>query len=131
VPSPARPEHLYHLAIADEWEAARASGGPYERSTIGRSLADEGFIHCSFAGQVQGVADRFYGGRTDVVLLVVDPARLDGEVRVEDVVGAGEAFPHLYGPLPLGAVVRVVAVPVDADGRLAVTALLDRRSTRS
>jgi uncharacterized protein (DUF952 family) len=111
---------LFHLARRDEWEAARASGSDYERSTIGRSLADVGFIHCSFAGQVQGVADRFYGGRDDVVLLVIEPDRVDVEIRVEDVAGTGEAFPHIYGPLPVGAVVAVHEVPLRDDGRLAI-----------
>jgi glutathione S-transferase len=115
---------LYHLALADEWDAARRAGGPYRRSTIGRSLEDEGFVHCSFAHQVAGVAERFYRGRPDVVLLVLDPARLGAEVRVEDLVGTGEAFPHVYGPLPLAAVVRTAPVPRDDDGRLLVDALL-------
>jgi uncharacterized protein (DUF952 family) len=115
---------LYHLALADEWAATREAGGPYERSTIGRSLADEGFVHCSFAGQVRGVADRFYCGRADVVLLELDPDRLGAEVRVEDLVGAGERFPHVYGPVPLDAVVRATPVPLGPDGRLALDGLL-------
>jgi uncharacterized protein (DUF952 family) len=116
---------LYHLALADEWAAAQAAGGPYRRSTIGRSLADEGFVHCSFAGQVRGVADRFYGGRADVVLLEIDPARFAAEVRVEDLIGAGERFPHVYGPIPLAAVVRATPVALGPDGRLVLDGLLD------
>lgn len=111
------PARLYHLAIRDEWEEALTRGGPYRRSTLGRSLADEGFIHCSFAHQVQATADRFYRGRDDLVLLEIDTARLVAEVRVEDLVGAGQAFPHIYGPLPVEAVVRARDVPLDLDGR--------------
>lgn len=40
--------HIYHLALRHAWEAAREEGGPYRRSTIDRSLDDEGFIHCSY-----------------------------------------------------------------------------------
>jgi len=117
------PSPLFHLALRDDWQAASANGGAYERSTIGRSLLDEGFIHCSFADQVQATADRYYGGRDDVVLLTIDRARLAAPVRVEAVPG-GERFPHLYGPLPVDAVSRVVPVPIGSDGRLDLGPLL-------
>src|SRR5207248_11165620 len=101
---------LYHLALAQDWE--RDTGAAYDMSTIGRSLADEGFVHCSFAHQVQPTADRFYRGRGDVLLLVIDPGALTSPVKVE------EAFPHIYGPINRDAVVRVVPVPLRVDGRL-------------
>jgi uncharacterized protein (DUF952 family) len=94
-----RSARIYHLAIASEWEAAVAAGGPYDRSTVGVSLAEQGFIHCSFAEQVEATAAFFYADRDDVLLLTIDPSALGAEVRVED------GFPHLYGPLPLVAVV--------------------------
>lgn len=114
---------LFHLALRAEWLRARTAGS-YDRSTVDRSLAEEGFVHCSFAEQVQATADRFYRGRDDVVLLRIDPDRLDVTVRVEAVPGSGQAFPHVYGPLPVGAVVAVDPVPVGADGRLDVGGLL-------
>jgi uncharacterized protein (DUF952 family) len=128
-------DRIYHLALADEWSAAVTSGTAYERSTLGVSLAEQGFVHCSFAGQVQRIADLVYRGRTDVVLLAVDPRRLRSEVRVEapsatggDEAGGGsrdgDRFPHVYGPLDLEAVVAVTPVPLGADGRLAVDAVL-------
>ncbi|MDT0426000.1 DUF952 domain-containing protein, partial [Streptomyces evansiae] len=46
------------------------------------------------------------GGR-DLVVLVVDPARLTDPVRYEAMKPGGEEFPHLYGPLPVEAVVEV------------------------
>lgn len=112
---------IFHLALAGEWERARVAGC-YDRSTIDRSLAEEGFIHCSFAEQVQATADRYYRGRDDVVLLTIDPERLDAEVRVEEAPGTGQSFPHVYGPVPVGAVVAARPVPLGADGRLDVRA---------
>ena len=113
---------LYHLALARDW-AGDDTGAGYTTSTIGRTLADEGFIHCSFPEQIQGVADRFYRGRPDVVLLELDADALRAPVKVEPVPG-GEAFPHLYGPLNRDAVVRAVPVPLTGDGRLDVAAVL-------
>ena len=92
---------LHHLALAGEWAAAKLDGA-YRRSTIGRSLDDEGFIHCSYDHQVAETASRFYAGRDDVVVLVIDPARLQVPVRVEG------GFPHIYCELPAEAVVAVV-----------------------
>lgn len=98
---------IFHLALVDEWDEAVARGGPYERSTIGASLQDVGFIHCSFEHQVPDTARRFYAGRADVVVLEIDAARLAPHVRHEAGDATDEAFPHLYAPLPLDAVIAV------------------------
>ncbi|MFF7014654.1 MULTISPECIES: DUF952 domain-containing protein [Streptomyces] len=106
-------EPLLHLAEAALWEAARGTG-TYEMSTRGRTLQEEGFIHLSLPRQLPGVARMLYGdgGGTgadghDLVVLVVDPARLTAPVRYEAMKPGGEEFPHLYGPLPVAAVVEV------------------------
>lgn len=106
---------LHHLALAADWEAAAATG-EYRTSTLGRTLEEEGFIHLSRPEQVAATADRFYRGRSDVVLLDVDPA-LVGAPVVEDPVG-DDRYPHLYGPLPVAAVTRVGPLPPGPDGRL-------------
>lgn len=117
--------HLYHLALADEWDEAVHRGGPYTRSTAHRSLAEEGFIHCSMEAQLQGTADRHYRGRDDVVLLSIDPALVGSEIRVEDLHGMAEAYPHVYGPIPLAAVISAKSVPLREDGTLDIAAALD------
>ncbi|MFC9030153.1 DUF952 domain-containing protein [Streptomyces arboris] len=112
-------EPLLHLAEAPLWEAARGTG-TYEMSTRGRTLQEEGFIHLSLPHQLPGVARMLYGdeagagdgseggdGGHDLVVLVVDPARLADPVRYEAMKPGGEEFPHLYGPLPVAAVVEV------------------------
>jgi len=97
---------LYHIALRSDWEAATGNG-EYTISTRGRSLADEGFIHCSFAEQVDATADRFYADVDDAVVLRIDPRRLTSRIVVEDLAGTGEQFPHVYGPIPVDAVVEV------------------------
>jgi uncharacterized protein (DUF952 family) len=96
---------IYHLALRAEWNEANSNGGPYRRSTFGKTLAEVGFIHCSFQEQVQQIADLLYAGRTDVVLLTIDTDGVDADVRVEG------GFPHIYGELPISAVVSVEAWP--------------------
>jgi glutathione S-transferase len=109
------PGWLYHLALRREWAEARRDGS-YGRSTRGRSLEEVGFIHLSGAHQVQATAQRFYGDLPsgELVLLSVDPQRLAaaGLVVIEEPApGSGELFPHLYGALPLEAV--LLAQPFD------------------
>jgi len=118
------PGRIYHLALASEWRDATRADRPYRRSTLGRSLEEEGFIHCSFAGQVQTIADLIYRGRDDVVLLTIDPSRLEAEIRVENLEGGDELFPHIYGALSLDAVVASDDVRVAADGSLVVLPLI-------
>src|SRR3954454_22018519 len=115
---------FYHLALREDWEEALRTGGPYSRSTLGKSLADEGFIHCSFAHQVQVIADAVYRGRKDVVLLTIDPSRLGQEVRIEAAADIEQRFPHTYGPLPLDAVVAADHLQQRSDGTLASEGVL-------
>ncbi|MEV6868466.1 DUF952 domain-containing protein [Streptosporangium subroseum] len=98
--------NILHLALAADWDAARQAG-EYRVSTLGRTLEQEGFIHaCADQAQLHGVARRFYAEVTDpLVLLTIDPTGLD--VRLETPDDSPEAFPHIYGPLPLTAVISV------------------------
>ena len=106
--------------MADDWARAQADEAGYCVSTIGRSLDDVGFIHCSFAHQVRGVADAFYRGRSDVVLLTIDRGRVHAEIREEAPPGGTDRFPHIYGPLNLDAVAAVEPIAARVDGSLAL-----------
>jgi uncharacterized protein (DUF952 family) len=108
---------VYHAALAADWEAALATG-TYTTSTRGRSLDEVGFIHCSNREQVEAVADRGYGDVTDLVLLRIDAARLTAKVVDEPPEpGSAERFPHVYGPIAVGAVVEARPWRRDDDGR--------------
>lgn len=93
---------LYHITAKLDWQAAQRAG-EYRAS----SLEAEGFIHCSLANQVTATGERYYKGITDLVLLEIDDTRLSSGVRYEPA-PTGEEFPHIYGPLNLDAVVRVI-----------------------
>jgi len=111
--SSAVPERIFHIATASEWRTTLETG-TYTTSTVGRTLAEEGFIHASRRDQVQGVFDRYYRSlREDLVLLTIDPALLTSEVRVDPV--GEDTYPHVYGPINRAAVVD--AVPLSRTGR--------------
>ncbi len=100
---------ILHITTRAQWEAAQSSG-----AYRGDTLASEGFIHCSRPEQVATVGDRFFRGVHGLVLLVIDRARVAAPVRDE---GADDdLFPHIYGPLNLGAVMRVAPFESRADG---------------
>lgn len=114
---------IYHIALAADWDAAVAAGD-YRVSTLGRTLDDEGFLHASTSAQVRGVADAFYAGvREPLVLLTIDERRLTVPLQWDAVPGRPDPFPHLYGPLDVDAVVLATPLTRDAAGRLELPAL--------
>lgn len=112
--SPKPPGVLVHLCSAGSWAEAQEAG-----ALRPESLHSVGFVHLSTPQQVHLPANRLYRGCTDLVLLQVDPAKLDAPVRWEPgVPGDPEAmlFPHLYGPLPVRAVIGVSDYRAGPDG---------------
>ncbi|MGZ4627822.1 DUF952 domain-containing protein [Oryzihumus sp.] len=103
---------IYHLAKQQHWDASRVSGS-YEQSTLGRTLAEEGFIHCSSAQQWPVVRRAFYAAYPKPLLLLeIDESRLTSPlVREVGNPETGEEFPHVYGPIDVDAVVGVTELP--------------------
>ena len=106
-------ESIYHLALLDNWQEAQASPErEYTTSTLGTTLAEQGFIHCSFDNQVDRIANFIFKGVPDVVLLTICQSKLKSPVKVENLEGGTELFPHIYGTLNLDAVTKVEPYPV-------------------
>ncbi|MEV4202130.1 DUF952 domain-containing protein [Micromonospora globbae] len=110
---------IYKLLPTTEWDDARAAG-QFTGTAVDHQ---DGFIHFSAADQVVETARRHFAGATGLTLLTVDPARLGDRLRWEPSRG-GAHFPHLYGPLPVAAVVAAQALPADVPAPDAVAALL-------
>ncbi|MFG2104685.1 DUF952 domain-containing protein [Micromonospora echinaurantiaca] len=111
---------IYKLLPTTEWDEALAAGR-LAGTAVDRQ---DGFVHLSAADQVVETARRHFAGVTGLTLLTVDPARLGDALRWEPSRG-GQLFPHLYGPLPVAAVVAAQALPADTPAADAVAALLD------
>jgi uncharacterized protein (DUF952 family) len=108
-------EFLLHLCGQQDWEAAKAVG-----ELCPESLFAVGFVHLSTREQVHLPANRLFAGRTDLVLLHVDPQGLGSPVRWEPGVSTDPEsmrFPHLYGRLPTAAVIAVTPYLPGGDGR--------------
>lgn len=100
------PEVIHHVTAPDTWARA-VQENTFTESTLGRSLEEEGFIHCCEADQLGFVLTNFYGDVAhDLVLLTIDPDLLESPlVREIGNPETGEQFPHIYGPLNPSAVV--------------------------
>ncbi len=101
---------IYHITTKDEWQTAQANG-----KYTAPSLQSEGFIHCSTDKQVPHVANAFYRGRNDLVLLKLDENRIKSQVKWEAPAGApadgiseSDLFPHIYGVINLDAIISVI-----------------------
>jgi uncharacterized protein (DUF952 family) len=105
---------ILHFCPRADWEAATATG-TYRADT----LESQGFVHCSTPSQVAVPATALARGRRDIVLLEIDESRLAEPVVWEQ--GdppdpGGMLFPHVYGPIPVEAVVAVHDYPPEPDG---------------
>jgi uncharacterized protein (DUF952 family) len=109
---------IYHIIPQAVWESVQDEG-----SYRGDTLDAEGFIHFSTRQQVLFVANARFRGHTGLLLLEVDPTRLQAELKYEAPyegappgLDADPRFPHLYGALNLDAVVAAHPFEPDADG---------------
>jgi uncharacterized protein (DUF952 family) len=103
---------IYKICERALWEEAGRSG-VFAGSGID---ARDGFIHLSTAAQVRDTAAQHFAGATDLMLIAVDAEALAGALKWEASRG-GDLFPHLYGALPLTAVIWAKPLPMGANGR--------------
>lgn len=115
---------IYHITSRKAWRDAQQRGD-YRAA----SLDAEGFIHCSTSTQILPVAEKYYPRQRGLLILMIDPSLLTSELRWEPPaegapppgVPEGEAFPHVYGPINLDAIVKVYDLETDPDGKHAAT----------
>jgi uncharacterized protein (DUF952 family)/GNAT superfamily N-acetyltransferase len=103
----------------DSWVEAQARG-----QLIAPSVAIEGFAHCSTEHQMVDVANKYYRGTRDMVLLNIDPDKLTSPLKFEPPAHLDGSpalpheplFPHIYGPINLDAVSEVIDFPCNEEG---------------
>jgi uncharacterized protein (DUF952 family) len=93
-------DNILHISTRIAWEQAKLHGS-YKTP----SLDQQGFIHCSKPDQVLNVANSFYKDVPDLIILWIDPDKLNAKVLYEPgIEDSGELFPHIYGPINLDAI---------------------------
>ena len=110
---------IFHITSRTAWDEAQKCG-----DYRAESLTAEGFIHCSTLAQVLPVANNFYKGQSELILLEIEPALLSSTLKWEPPSGGtpppgvavGDMFPHIYGPINLDAVIRIVDLASKPDG---------------
>jgi uncharacterized protein (DUF952 family) len=90
---------IYRIAEQADWIRAEEVG-----EFASADLAIEGFIHCSEHHQVARTAEKYYRGKSALLLLEIDETMLGSALRRENLTGSGN-FPHVYAPIPLAAIV--------------------------
>jgi uncharacterized protein (DUF952 family) len=102
---------IFHIVEPAVWDAA-ARAGQY----VPAAFDADGFVHFSFADQVARTANGRYRDQPDLLVVEVESDDVPAELKVEDSYGAGEEFPHVYGPVPTSAAVAVYRLTRDPDG---------------
>lgn len=102
---------LFHITSLAEWKEAK-NVGEYQPEGFAR----ENFIHCSYRHQLLTVANRFYRGQNELVVLLIDSSKINDSVIEENLEGGTELYPHLYGVLSIEAVSNAIAFPCNMDG---------------
>ncbi len=90
---------IYHIVLPQTWEAVKQNS-----MYAADSLGTEGFIHCSYDHQLDGVIERYYSDASEILILKLDVRKLSSKLVSEPSTG-GEVYPHIYGPINLDAVV--------------------------
>lgn len=110
---------ILHITSYKGWVKAMDSE-QYETDSLRR----DGFIHCSTHQQVIGVANSTFHGEHGLVLLCIDADLVDADIKYEDCYETGQIFPHIYGPLNTDAVMQVLPLQPDTDGKFAMPSAL-------
>lgn len=100
------PDTAFKILTAEQWAQFQADGVFYGAPV---DLAD-GYIHLSAADQLQGTLDKHFTGQDGLVIAEVDLAALGDTVKWE-VSRGGALFPHIYGPLPMVAIIGKAFTP--------------------
>lgn len=96
----AHPATAYKIFTADQWTQFQVDG-VFHGAPV--DIAD-GYIHLSADDQLQGTLDKHFAEQSRLVIVEVDLAALGSTVKWE-VSRGGALFPHIYGALPITAVV--------------------------
>ena len=106
--------YIYHMLTKSDWKKANENGIYHPES-----LDREGFIHFSKTDQIKKVANSFYKGTKDMILLRVPEKSVEEDLKIEpplEAPNSGVLFPHLYRELKPSEVDKIIEFPCDENG---------------
>ena len=106
---------LFHITNKEQWREYSGSG-----FIKPESLETEGFIHTSEGKQVQDTLNRIFKGEKEVLLLVIDPLRIQEPIKYEKAEN-GEVSPHIYGQISIDALIDKIPLQADKKGDFSIS----------
>lgn len=100
---------IYHITERDEWENSDKYYCPV-------SFNNDGFIHCSTNDKIEESANKFFKGKSVILVLSIDEKKVSAEIKWEDLYGLNCLFPHIYGRLNRESVISVTEIHSDENG---------------
>lgn len=104
---------LFTLIKKEDWKAYSASG-IFEPD----SLEEKGFIHCFTGDQVQDSANNLYPDEDELLLVVIDPLRLQVPIKHEK--EGEQTYPNVYGSFSIDAVIDRIIIRKGKKGGFSV-----------
>ena len=109
---------ILHITRSEQWREAKLAG-----IYRGDTLDSQGLIHCSTQRQLIGVANSLFKAQRGLVLLCIESDKVKAEIKYE---GTGkELYPHIYGPLNIDAVIKVLGFEPNQDGKFQLPKEID------
>jgi uncharacterized protein (DUF952 family) len=99
--APPKEAYIFHIVTPENW--AKWEGKLIYEDP---SLKAEGFIHCSYKSQIEGVLSRYFKGIPIVNILKIDTTKLTPPLK-DELAPIGEMFPHIFGPINQSCIVEI------------------------
>ena len=109
---PTREMLIYHISLKSDWENAIL-----EKEYKNETLMREGFIHASDYDQLLSTAEMYYSDEVPLILLAIDPEKLNSPVKYELAITRDSLFPHIFGPVNIEAVTHAAPFEKDSNGK--------------
>lgn len=95
-----RARMIFHVTTVQQWQSNKTELHYLKKE-------NEEFIHASTEQQLPQTIRRYFQGKSNLLLITIDPLIVAPEIKYEDLTEHGQLFPHIYGDLNLNAVVKV------------------------
>lgn len=102
---------IYHITSKGIWEKAKQDAVYYHPT-----IAEVGFIHCSTKEQTVSTLNRKFKGVKDLLLLEINSEKIKAKIVYEDLNNRGEKHPHIYGGIPIKAIIKIYRLNPDNKG---------------